>query len=129
MLRAQTVLKWLLPGVAAIHGTDMDVWQGWIYGWRNTWPTRLLAAAVEEFVPTPSSDPIVGAIQTLLAELGYTPGPADGLAGPRTKAAIIKFQHEKRLHVTGEATDTLRVAACAELRRRSFPPSDGPSPL
>ena len=107
----------------------MEVWQRWTYRWREEWPTKLLAAAFEEFAPPPSSDPIVEAIQTLLAELGYAPGPADGFVGPRTRAAISRFQHAKRLHVTGEATDALRVAACAELRRRSFPPPADPGPL
>ena len=99
---------------------DMDVWQRWIFRWRRDWPTKELAGAFERFVRPRSPDPIVGAIQTLLAELGYAPGPADGVMGQRTRAAVREFQQDKGLEVTGEATDELRVAACAELRKRSL---------
>lgn len=36
-------------------------------------------------------------IQSDLAELGYTVGPIDGLMGPKTKQAIIKFQRDEGL--------------------------------
>ena len=112
--------RWGCAGVGVGHGPDMEVWQRWIFRWRTEWPTRQLAGAFDTFVRPRSLDPIVGAIQTLLAELGYAPGPADGLMGQRTRAAIRKFQQDKGLEATGEATDELRVAACAELRRRSL---------
>ena len=41
--------------------------------------------------------------QRLLAELGFDPGSADGLLGPRTAAAIRAFQQEQGLTVTGQA--------------------------
>ncbi len=41
--------------------------------------------------------------QRLLAELGYNPGPADGLVGPKTRRAIKIFERERGLPVTGRA--------------------------
>ncbi len=120
MQKARTMLKRRYTGVVFTHGTDMDVWQRWIFRWRTEWPTKQLTGAFEAFVRPRSPDPITGAIQTLLAELGYAAGPADGLMGQRTRAAIRKFQQDKGLAVTGEATDELRVAAYAELRRRAL---------
>jgi hypothetical protein len=36
-------------------------------------------------------------IQSLLASRGFDPGPADGIFGPRTTAAVIKFQQQQGL--------------------------------
>lgn len=57
-------------------------------------------------------------VQQLLAELGYEPGPVDGLMGERTAAAIRGFQEEEGLTVTGNISPALlarlRAAAGAE---------------
>jgi hypothetical protein len=36
-------------------------------------------------------------IQIALAQLGIDPGPADGIIGPRTRAAVVEFQREAGL--------------------------------
>jgi peptidoglycan hydrolase-like protein with peptidoglycan-binding domain len=61
--------------------------------------------------------------QRLLAQLGFDPGPADGLLGPRTSAAIRAFQQEQGLTVTGRASRRIY----ASLRKASGypPPFDG----
>lgn len=43
--------------------------------------------------------------QQLLATLGYYTGPVDGIAGPRTKAAIKSAQKKLGLEVTGKSSD------------------------
>jgi len=43
------------------------------------------------------------AIQQRLLDLGFSPGAADGVAGPRTKAAIIRFQQARGLVADGIA--------------------------
>ncbi|MEQ9520626.1 MAG: peptidoglycan-binding protein [Parvibaculum sp.] len=53
------------------------------------------------------SDPQIASAQRLLRELGYQPGPADGMMGPRTRDAIRDFQTNAGLAVTGTANDTL----------------------
>jgi hypothetical protein len=46
-------------------------------------------------------------VQQLLSELGYNPGPLDGIPGPRTRAAIESFQQSLGLPVTGQVTPGL----------------------
>ena len=41
-------------------------------------------------------------VQKRLAELGYEPGPADGIMGKMTKKAIKKFQKDNDLSPTGK---------------------------
>lgn len=44
----------------------------------------------------------VSGAQARLVNLGYAPGPIDGKAGRRTRAALTMFQHEHGLDVTGK---------------------------
>lgn len=46
-------------------------------------------------------------IQSLLFELGYDPGPIDGLMGSKTESAIIEFQKEHGYPQTGELGQVL----------------------
>lgn len=55
----------------------------------------------------PIADETVRTVQQKLNELGYNAGPADGLMGPRTRAAIVEFQQDRGLAVTGTANQTL----------------------
>ena len=41
-------------------------------------------------------------VQERLAAAGFDPGPADGIAGPRTRAALRAFQEARGLDPTGE---------------------------
>ena len=59
--------------------------------------------------PAPA-DPAVMKVQRALGKLGYGPVKADGAMGPATKAAIEKFERDRKLPVTGEAAGrTLRA--------------------
>lgn len=49
-------------------------------------------------------DDVTGA-QQRLGNLGFQPGPIDGIVGPRTKAAIRWFQEKHDMTVDGELTD------------------------
>lgn len=49
----------------------------------------------------------VAAVQRMLTERGYDPGPVDGFAGRKTSAAIREYQAMVGLPVDSEATDTL----------------------
>lgn len=49
----------------------------------------------------------VRAVQRQLASKGYEPGPADGVHGLFTRAAVMAFQHDNDLPVTGEVSEAL----------------------
>jgi hypothetical protein len=50
---------------------------------------------------------VVREIQSGLAKLGYAPGPADGISGQQTQAAIRRYQEDNGLLVDGQATPQL----------------------
>jgi peptidoglycan hydrolase-like protein with peptidoglycan-binding domain len=54
---------------------------------------------------TPNSS--VKAVQQVLADLGYAPGPVDGAMGASTTHAIRAFQHDRKLRKTGRITPEL----------------------
>ncbi len=63
---------------------------------------------------------LVLAVQALLEESGYDPGPADGQLGPRTQSAIEAFQRDHAMPVNGKPS---RAVLDRLLGRRP----DGPS--
>lgn len=67
-------------------------------------------APVKVEASAPAADPAVMRAQRALAKLGYGSIKADGALGPATKAAIEKFERDRKLPVTGEAAGrTLRA--------------------
>lgn len=52
-------------------------------------------------------DPVVEAVQRELASAGYYRGPVDGVAGKRTRQAIIAYEEQNAMPPTGKATQTL----------------------
>jgi lipoprotein-anchoring transpeptidase ErfK/SrfK len=59
-------------------------------------------APVEEVAPAPAPDPVdLVAVQRRLQELGYLLGPADGVRGQQTVAAVMAFQRVNGLAVDG----------------------------
>jgi peptidoglycan hydrolase-like protein with peptidoglycan-binding domain len=64
------------------------------------------APAASQSAANPN-DSLLHNIQSGLASLGYDPGPADGRIGPKTQAAIRKFQADNQLAVTGQPSAEL----------------------
>jgi peptidoglycan hydrolase-like protein with peptidoglycan-binding domain len=57
---------------------------------------------------TPPAPRFVREAQQALRELGYRPGPVDGIVGPRTKQAIVSYQRAERIQETGRLdTETM----------------------
>ena len=67
-----------------------------------------LAASIE--APAQTASPEIEEIQRRLADLGYDAGDADGLLGPRTRAALGAFQADQGLPATGLPDATTRRA-------------------
>lgn len=67
----------------------------------------------ESGLPAPIDAPVtltraeIQRIQSILAQLGYSPGGADGKLGARTRAAIECFERDLGLHATGIANAKL----------------------
>ncbi len=64
-------------------------------------------SAVQQAAKSRAPDGDVRQVQAMLGDLGYRPGPADGLMGKRTKAAIEQFQRERGLAVDGQVSQSL----------------------
>ncbi|MGH6804529.1 MAG: peptidoglycan-binding domain-containing protein, partial [Methyloceanibacter sp.] len=63
--------------------------------------------------PKAKEDAKVKAVQQVLADLGYAPGPVDGALGDATTRAISAFQRDRKMAETGRITPELM----RELRR------------
>jgi TPR repeat protein len=81
-------------------------------------PVAVEATAVAAEVPTgEAASPVaqdlsndleaVGEVQRALTELGYDPGPADGVMGPRTRSAIRAFQSSRGMTSDGIVSTAL----------------------
>jgi peptidoglycan hydrolase-like protein with peptidoglycan-binding domain len=63
--------------------------------------------------PTLLGKPAIASMQAALAQLGYDPGPIDGVFGPRTSAAIRAFQHAEELLADGTLSAVTRARLAA----------------
>ena len=70
-------------------------------------PGRDLVAALSPVGPTGLSPDMIREAQRILTELGYAPGPADGIMGSRTHLAIERFQRMGGLGVDGLVSEAL----------------------
>ena len=76
---------------------------------------KVALAATATTGSTKSDDKTIRMVQTALAELGYSPGPIDGHVGEATRQAIMEFESERQLQVTGDVSPAL----LEELRKTS----------
>lgn len=86
----------------------------------NAWTGLSLSSTAQR---QPSRPPVQRSqltmdIQNALTELGYQPGTADGIFGPRTKSAIQAFQRDIGVSQDGMATRQLLDRINAELSSR-----------
>ena len=78
----------------------------------------LKAAAITSAQPE-ADDATVRTIQHLLINAGFAPGPADGIYGPKTRAAIMAYQRKMELTPDGLITNEL-VASLHENGKSTF---------
>jgi peptidoglycan hydrolase-like protein with peptidoglycan-binding domain len=79
-------------------------------------PGEMEAVASAAPARSPSA-PDLRIVQSLLAYLGYDPGPIDGKPGPRTRSAATAFQRSHGAEATGKADGPLFVALKAATRQ------------
>jgi len=117
------VLSYSLPNVAyAEHehnhhgggrgGGEVDINVGpYYYGPYPYYPTGYV---VEPYYPVYHRHHIAASItlsaQQRLASLGYYQGSVDGIYGAQTRNAIMAFQHDKGLAITGTLNDATIAA-------------------
>jgi len=75
---------------------------------RLTIAGRVLDLRLGQLNPLDAPDQGVSGVQGRLANLGYHVGPADGIVGKRTRAALAVFQHDHGLEVTGKIDDATK---------------------
>jgi peptidoglycan hydrolase-like protein with peptidoglycan-binding domain len=68
--------------------------------------THVEAVVEPKAKPVKVTPEVVREAQIKLNAMGYDPGPAEGILGPRTRGAIQKFQADKELKVTGRLDQT-----------------------
>src|SRR6266478_9283935 len=81
------------------------------------------AHAASAVSPTATSEPrFIREAQRTLGELGYRPGPIDGVVGRRTQGALARYQRSEGIPVTGhlDAETLVRL----DIHRRVSPAGD-----
>jgi len=78
--------------------------------------------------------PFIRVIQRQLAARGYDPGPVDGIAGAKTRAAIMAFENDQSIRQTGEASESLLLrllsgapGPSARVKAKANPEGSAPS--
>ncbi|WP_415536683.1 peptidoglycan-binding domain-containing protein [Dehalobacter sp. 4CP] len=72
------------------------------------------------FLKVGSRGPEVATLQSILKELGYAPGMADGVFGPKTREAVIAFQRDYELIPDGIAGPQTFTALDQVIRRKTM---------
>jgi peptidoglycan hydrolase-like protein with peptidoglycan-binding domain len=75
--------------------------------WKQGSNSQAVPATTTYQSPATESKSTVMDIQRGLKNLGYNPGPVDGVYGPRTREAIRQYQKDHGLMVDGQATPAL----------------------
>lgn len=70
-------------------------------------PTAGTNQPLPQSATTRSVQPVVAAVQAVLADMGYQPGSIDGVIGPSTEEAIRRFQLRRALEPNGQITNDL----------------------
>jgi peptidoglycan hydrolase-like protein with peptidoglycan-binding domain len=84
------------------------------------------AAAQQQAIAGEALSPdVVSTIQGTLRQLGFYPGPADGVWGPNTQAAIELFQQSHGLQATGQLNPSTLIAMGLDPSNFGDPDSGG----
>ena len=70
-------------------------------------PQAPLPQAGSQSEPSAQTQPVIAAVQAILADMGYAPGSIDGVMGPSTEEAIRRFQLRRALSPDGQISNEL----------------------
>lgn len=76
------------------------------------------AAAMSEAAAAAPAPRYVREAQRALRDLGYRPGPVDGVVGRQTKEALVKYQRSQKIAVTGRLDSETMVRL--DIQKRLF---------
>jgi peptidoglycan hydrolase-like protein with peptidoglycan-binding domain len=95
-----------VTGLSIVEGAVIGAAVGGATGYLTDEETINLGkpAWEDDSTPTGAQSGIVSRVQSGLAQLGYKPGPVDGVMGPQTADAIRQYQRDHGLLSDGQAT-------------------------
>lgn len=105
-----------ITGMSILQGVVIGAASGGILGAVTDEETIDLGEPVWAAADTKANLSAVTRVQAGLNKLGYNAGSADGLMGPKTDAAIRRYQSDHALLVDGRPTKELAQHIDAELK-------------
>jgi hypothetical protein len=116
------------PASAGWHGRAVKAPEPRPQRVRAVWPPGWSAGAIGRGTGyvRPGGSRRVREVQRRLATLGYRPGPADGLFGPRTEAAMRWFQYKHGLAPSGKVGRLALTVLRARSEHRPIPRTSAP---
>ena len=111
------------PASASWHGRAIETPKPRARSVRVGWPAGWSAGPVGRGTGyvRPGGSRRVRDVQRRLRQLGYRPGPVDGLFGPRTEAAAQWFQYKHGLPATGRVDRVTLAVLAARSEHRPLP--------
>jgi len=92
-------------------------------GFRFVVATVFFALFLQIGISNTFADGMTRTVQEALIEKGFDPGPADGIWGPKTKAALMKFQESAGLTANGEIDDATKSSLLSSMSTTPSPAS------
>ncbi len=97
-----------VTGLSVLQGVVIGAVAGGVIGGVTDESTINLGDPIWATGDKPANNAAVSRVQAGLTRLGYSPGPADGIMGTRTKTAIEAYQRDHGLLVDGPACPAYR---------------------
>jgi peptidoglycan hydrolase-like protein with peptidoglycan-binding domain len=93
-----------VTGLSVLEGAVIGAAAGGLLGGLTSADTINLGDPIWADKEQPANQSAVTRVQAGLTQLGYDPGPIDGVMGPKTKLAIERYQRDHNLVVDGRPT-------------------------
>ena len=91
-----------------LAATDLGLGTCWIGRFNEEKVKEVSTQKPKDIVSEKLSKKVILKLQERLTELGYNPGPIDGIWGKKTETALKKFQEDNSLPVTGKLDEATK---------------------